>query len=224
MFITKGFVLKTQAIGNHKGKKIIVSLLGGRQYHIENLPDLKKLKQPVKRIGYWLPGRFKAEGLPYELEFTLDIVKPANYPKTGAEFKITELEIKCSNGFSNFDIPDLLLRSLAIKASTHLFLCTPIGFKKNGREYLTQVNPIKQTETPSETLQDFLGQLKGEDLYRRLGEIWRNASHGSIYQDVRSTFGFGDDWANKHIFIGKRKYPQYFKKLKTTKTNRRKTK
>jgi hypothetical protein len=208
--------MKMQATSNHKGKPITVTLLGGSQYQIENLPDLKKLKQPVKRIGYWLPGKFRCEGLAYELDFTLDIVKPANYPKTGAQFKITELIIKSPDGFSNSDLPIQLLRSLAVKASTFVALCTPVGYTKNGAEYLTQINPIKQATPTSDTVKDFLGTLKGEDLYRALGDVWRNASHGSIYQDIGERFGFGDDWANKHIYIGKTKYPQFFRKPKPT--------
>lgn len=210
--------MKMQATSNHKGKPITVTLLGGSQYQIENLPDLKKLKQPVKRIGYWLPARFKAEGLAYELEFTLGIVKPKNYPKQSAEFKITECTRKdnCPDGFSNSDLPIQLLRSLAVKASTFLALCTPVGYTKNGVEYLTQINPIKQATPSSDLMKDFLGTLKGEDLYRAIGDFWRNASHGSIYQDIGERFGFGDDWANKHIYIGKTKYPQFFRKPKPT--------
>ena len=215
---------RRQATGLHKGKAITVTLLGGRQYQIENLPDLKKLKQPVKRIGYWLPARFKAEGLAYELEFTLDIVKPVNYPKTGAQFKITELTIKTPEGFTNSDMPINLLRSLAVKASTFVALCTPVGYTKNGAEYLTQINPIKQATPSSDAIKDFLGTLKGEDLYRAIGEVWRNASHGLIYQDIGERFGYGSDWANKHIHIGKTKYPQFFRKPKTTTTKKMKGK
>ena len=216
------------ATATFEGKKIVVTLTMHKQYQVENYEDLAKLKKPVKKIVYMLPGQFKVEGLPYHLEFTLDIVKPKDYPKHGATFQITEFTRKQKSpaGLTrpDLDMPINLLRSLAIKASTVVALCTPVGYTKNGVEYLTQINPIRQTKPNSDTLRDFLGTLKGEDLYRALGEVWRNASHGSIYTDIGERFGFGNDWANKHIHIGKNKYPQYFKKPKATATKKPKGK
>ena len=197
-----------------EGKKIVVTKISFGGYQVENYEDLAKLKKPVKKIVYMLPSKFKVEGLPYHLEFTLDIVRPKDYPKHGATFQITEFtrKQKTPDGLnkSDLDLPINLLRSLAIKASTVIALCTPIGYTKNGVEYLTQINPIRQTNPGSDIMKDFLGTLKGEDLYKALGEVWRNASHGSIYKDIGERFGFGDDWANKHIHIGKKKVSTIF--------------
>jgi len=216
------------ATATFDGKKIVVTKISFGGYQVENYEDLAKLKKPVKKIVYMLPGKFKVSGLKYELQFTLDIVRPKDYPKHGATFQITEFERKqkTPDGLnkSDLDLPINLIRSLAIKASTVVALCTPVGYTKNGVEYLSRINPIRQTKPGNDILRDFLGTLKGEALYRALGEVWRNASHGSIYQDIGERFGFGNDWANKHIHIGKNKYPQYFKKPKATATKKAKGK
>jgi hypothetical protein len=218
---------KRQAAGLHKGKKITVTFLGGRNYQLEGQIDLAKLKKPETRIVYWLPAKFKTDGLPYEFEFTLGIVKPKNYPKHGAEFKITECTRidKCPDGFTNSDIPIYLLRSLAIRASTVVALCTPVGYKDiNGAEYLTQINLIEPATPSGQTLKDFLGTLEGELLYKEIGRIWRNSAHGTIEKNIASEFGFTTFWANKHIKKGKEQYPQYFKKPKATATKKAKGK
>ena len=208
------------ATATFEGKKIVVTLTYHSHYQVENPEVLAKLKKPVKKIAYMLPGKFKVSGLEYELEFTLDIVRPKDYPKHGATFQITEFtrKQKTPDGLnkSDLDLPINLLRSLAIKASTVIALCTPVGYTKNGVEYLSRINPIRQTKPSSDILRDFLGTLKGEDLYEALGEVWRKASHGSIYKDIGERFGFSEAWANKHIDIGKKKYPQFFKKHKPT--------
>ncbi len=207
------------ATGKHKNKLVTVVFLGGERYQFESGINLAKLKKPETRIVYWLPARFKAEGLPYELEFTLGIVKPKNYPKQGARFEIIECTRKdhCPNGFTNSDIPIYLLRSLAIKASTFLASCTPVGYKdpKTGAEYLTQINILQQA-TPGEIAKDFLGTLEGELLYQEIGRIWRNSAHGLVYKNIAEQFQQSSSWANKHIAIGKKNYPKFFKRTTTT--------
>lgn len=219
-----------QVTGVHNKKTITVTFLGGKNYNLEGQIDLAKLKKPETRILYWLPGRFKVEGLPYEFEFTLGVVKPKNYPKQGAQFKITECTRidKCPEGFTNSDIPIYLLRSLAIRASTWIALCTPEGYKdpKTGAEYLTQINPIEPGTPSNSVMKDFLGTLEGELLYREVGRLWRNTAHGTIEKTIASEFGYSTYWANKKIKEGKKLYPKYFIKNKpiTTKPKVRKRK
>ena len=209
---------RRQETGLHKGKKITVTFLGGSQYQVEGQIDLAKLKKPETRILYWLPAKFRCEGLPYEFEFTLGIVKPKNYPKHYAQFKITECTRKdnCPDGFTNTDIPIYLLRSLAIRASTFVARCTPVGYKEKGATYLTQIEPISPATPSKQTLKNFLGTLEGELLYKEIGRIWRDSAHGTIEKTIANEFGFTTHWANKKIKLGKKLYPQFFRKPKPT--------
>jgi hypothetical protein len=96
MFITKGQICNSQQQQRHlTAKKLLLpKLVLVAIPVVENYEDLAKLKKPVKKIVYMLPSKFKVEGLPYHLEFTLDIVKPKDYPKHGATFQITEFTRK----------------------------------------------------------------------------------------------------------------------------------
>ena len=50
------------------------------------------------------------------------------------------------------------------------------------------------------------------EFYEKLGKVWHKAAYGQIYVDIQKAFHYkyGYQWINKHINIGKKKYPNYF--------------
>jgi len=65
-----------------------------------------------------------------------------------------------------------------------------------------------------------VAKARPPEFYEKLGKIWHSALYGQIYYDIQKEFNFqyGYEWANKHVSIGKKKYPDYFpKRLKTPK-------
>ena len=59
------------------------------------------------------------------------------------------------------------------------------------------------------------------EFYEKLGKIWHTAVYGQIYVDIQKEFNYeyGYEWVNKHINIGKKKYPEYFPKRIRTHQN-----
>ncbi len=122
-----------------------------------------------------LPARFRANGLPYLVEFVLS-----------KDAKITNLKVNCATGIElKTKLPIDQLRSLAFIEATCVVPCF---------------------ET-----------LKNEALYRRIGQIFDNAPHGSKHALIAEHFGLSIAWAYKHTAIGRKKYPQYFQSCNKTK-------
>ena len=126
-----------------------------------------------------LPARFRANGLPYRVEFELN-----------ENAEITNLKMNCASGLKNATkVPFDRLRSLAVREATQVAYCYE--------------------------------QLKGESLYKRIGEIYDNTIYGCKHLIIAEHFGFTKHWAYKHTAIGKKKYPEYFKSCNKTKQKRR---
>jgi hypothetical protein len=188
--------------------------------------DMAQVKKQKTISGNYLPGRFKAEGLPFNVEFVVDIWKPGNYPKTGAEMRITEMQITDmqNEALTSHNLPVDELRRLAIQASSFMAVVSP-ATKEN--PFGDDFKILGHMSAQRHTIEAFVGAPTfsgSKDDYEALGSIWRITPHGKKQQAVAAQFGFKLDWANKHIRIGKKLYPKFFglqnnagKKTKTTK-------
>ena len=131
-----------------------------------------KLNEITDKVITTLPATFRANGLPYLVEFKLD-----------KDAEITNLKVYCKTGLQNqTKLPIDRLRSLAVIEATRV--------------------------VPS------FENLKGDALYKRIGQIYNNVPFGAKQTLVAEHFGLSVQWANKHIAIGKQKYSKYFTSCK----------
>ena len=113
------------------GNTLTVTFLGSsrsdKQQVFQLDIDMAQVKKQTKTTGNYLPGRFRADGLPFKVEFVVDIWKPTNYPKTGAEMRITEMQITDmqNEALTSHNLPVDELRRLAIQASSFLAVVSP---------------------------------------------------------------------------------------------------
>lgn len=185
--------------------------------------DMTKIKKPTTVLGNYLPARFKADGLPCDVTFTVSVFKPANYPKQNADMRITELVCVCPDGLTDQALPVGQLLRMAILASQFSATVSPP----------TKTDPFGDTfvhghtGTPKHVLEAYLGATTftgSEQDYKRIGFLWRTATYGSKQTAICKEFGLSIDWANKHIGRGKDLYPKYFKPDSKTKVSKTKTK
>ena len=163
-------MLQERLIGKNKVQVVLVKSFSN------------KVNEAADKVFTILPARFRANGLPYSVEFELS-----------KDAQITNLKIGCATGIENqTKLPIDRLRSLALMEATKIVPCCE--------------------------------QLKGEDLYNRIGEIYDNTIHGAKHALVAKHFGLSIAWAQKHTAIGKQKYPQYFKSCNKTKQKKEKVK
>ena len=210
------------------GKTLTVTFIGSaRSDHQQPFyldVDMAKIKKPTTVLGNYLPARFKADGLPCDVTFTVSVVKPANYPKQSADMRITELVCVCPDGLTDQALPVGQLLRMAVLASQFSATVTPRtatepfgdGFIKHGH-----------TGTPKHVLEAYLGAATftgSEQDYERIGFLWRTAKHGSKQTAICKEFGLGIDWANKHIGRGKKLHPKHFGLDSKTKVSKTKTK
>ena len=218
---------RKQRNGNTLTVTFIGSSRSDKQQAFQLDIDMAQVKKQTKTTGNYLPGRFKAEGLPFKVEFVVDIWKPANYPKTGAEMRITEMQITDmqNEALTSHNLPVDELRRLAIQASSFLAVVSPAT---KGNPFGDDFTILGHAGTPRHTLEAFAGvtklELKGKELYEAIGKLHQSTPHGQKQQTVAAHFGMGIDWAQKHIRIGKQLHPKFFglqnnagKKTKTTK-------
>ena len=178
--------------------------------------DWAKIKKPTTVVGNYLPARFRADGLPCDVTFTVDAVNN--------QMRITELVCVCPNGLTDQALPVGQLLRMAILASQFSATVSPP----------TETNPFGdhwqvhgQTGTPKHIFEDYLGAATftgSEQDYERIGFLWRTAKYGSKQTAICKEFGLGIDWANKHIGRGKKLYPKHFGLASKTKVSKTKTK
>jgi hypothetical protein len=203
------------------GKTLTVTFIGSaRSDHKQPFllqVDMTKIKKPTTVLGNYLPARFKADGLPCDVTFTVDAVKQ--------QMRITELVCVCPNGLTDQALPVGQLLRMAILASQFSATVSP-PTKANplfGDHYLVHGH----TGTPKHIFDDYLGATTftgSEQDYERIGFLWRTAKYGSKQTAICSEFGLGINWANKHIKRGKDLYPKYFGLDNKTKVSKTKTK
>ena len=211
------------------GNTLTVTYVGSNRadrkqpFHLE--VDMQKVQRRTQVTGNYLPGRFKAEGLPFQVEFVVDIWKSGNYPKTGAEMRITEMQITDmqNEALTSHNLPIDELRRLAIQASSFIAVVSPAT---KHEPFGDDFKILGHVSAPRHTIEAFVGAptfTGSKDDYEALGSIWRITPHGQKQQAVAAKFGFKLDWAQKHIRIGKQLYPKFFglqnnsgKKTKTT--------
>ena len=215
------------------GNTLTVTYVGSNRadrkqpFHLE--VDMQKVQRRTQIAGNYLPGRFKAEGLPFQVEFVVDIWKSGNYPKTGAEMRITEMQITDmqNEALTSHNLPVDELRRLAIQASSFFAVVSPAT---KGNPFGDDFEILGHAGTPRNTLEAFAGvtklELKGKELYEAIGKLHQSTPHGQKQQAVAAHFGMGIDWAQKNIRIGKQLHPKFFglqdnsnKKKKATKLN-----
>jgi hypothetical protein len=172
--------------------------------------DMKKIKKPTTVLGNYLPARFKADGLPCDVSFTVDAVNN--------QMRITELVCVCPNGLTDQALPVGQLLRMAILASQFsASVSPPTKTSPFGDHYLVHGH----TGTPKHIFEDYLGATTftgSEQDYERIGFLWRTAKYGSKQTAICAEFGLGIDWANKHIGRGKKLYPKHFGLNSKTKT------
>jgi hypothetical protein len=210
------------------GKTLTVTFIGSarsdhkQEFHLD--VDMAKIKKPTKVFGNYLPARFRADGLPCDVTFTVSVVKPANYPKQGASMRITELVCVCPDGLTDQALPVGQLLRMAILASQFSATVTPrTATDPFGDGFIIHGH----TGTPKSTLEAYTGATTftgSKEDYDKIGLLWRTAKYGSKQTAICREFGLGIDWANKHIRIGKQLYPQFFKTNPGTKVSKTKTK
>ena len=217
---------RQQRNGNTLTVTYIGSSRSDHQQAFQLAVDMGKVQKRTQVTGNYLPGRFKAEGLPFKVEFVVDIWKPGNYPKTGAEMRITEMQITDmqNEALTSHNLPVDELRRLAIQASSFVAVVSPAT---KGNPFGDDFQVLGHVSTPRHTIEAFVGAPTfsgSKDDYEALGSVWRITPHGKKQQAVAAKFGFKLDWAQKHIRIGKQLYPKFFglqnnagKKTKTTK-------
>jgi hypothetical protein len=159
---------RKQRNGNTLTVTFIGSSRSDKQQAFQLDIDMAQVKKQTKTTGNYLPGRFKAEGLPFKVEFVVDIWKPANYPKTGAEMRITEMQITDmqNEALTSHNLPVDELRRLAIQASSFLAVVSPAT---KGNPFGDDFTILGHAGTPRHTLEAFAGvtklELKGKELY-----------------------------------------------------------
>lgn len=202
------------------GKTLTVTFIGSaRSDHQQPFllqVDMKKIKKPTTVLGNYLPARFKADGLPCDVTFTVDAVNK--------QMRITELVCLCPNGLTDQALPVGQLLRMAVLASQFSATVTPA----------TATDPFGQgfivhghTGTPKHIFEDYLGATTftgSEQDYERIGFLWRTAKYGSKQTAICAEFGLSINWANKHIGRGKKLYPKYFGLDSKTKVSKTKTK
>ena len=202
------------------GKTLTVTFIGSaRSDHKQPFllqVDMAKIKKPTTVLGNYLPARFRADGLPCDVTFTVDAVKN--------QMRITELVCVCPNGLTDQALPVGQLLRMAIVASQFSATVSP-PTKTNpfGDHYLEHGH----TGTPKNIFEDYLGAATftgSEQDYERIGFLWRTAKYGSKQTAICQEFGLGIDWANKHIGRGKKLYPKHFGLDSKTKVSKTKTK
>jgi hypothetical protein len=211
------------------GKTLTVTFIGStrsdhkQEFHLD-VDDMKKIKKPTTVLGNYLPARFRADGLPCDVTFTVSVIKPANYPKQRASMRITELVCVCPDGLSDQALPVGQLLRMAILASQFSATVTPpTATDPFGDGFIIHGH----TGTPKSTFVAYIGATTftgSKEDYERIGFLWRTAKHGSKQTAICKEFALGIDWANKHIRIGKKLYPQFFKTSAGTKVSKPKTK
>ena len=213
------------------GNTLTVTYIGSSRsdhkvaFHLD--VDMSKVKKPTRVTGNYLPGRFKVEGLPFSVEFVVDVWKPANYATTnkGAEMRITEMhitEMQNSLGLTSHDLPVDELRRLAIQASSFLAVVSP---RTKAEAFGKDFNILGHVSTPRKTVEAFAGapKLEGKELYEAIGKLHQATPQGMKQQVIAAHFGYGIDWAQKHIRLGKQLYPKLFKQDNSG-TNKKPTK
>jgi len=223
--LPKGFIdHQPRASGN---SKILQKLLGsadktGRPFIAIDPPVYSKLKEPRRGFGIYLPAVFEVEGLPCKITFTLnqiEIGKP--------RFGITEAQLDCPNGVSEFSIPWQRLLSMAINSASWLGEHLPPNYRVEFSSGYQKTDskgsfiPYAHASLPNDVRKEIVGFKQkfdgSKDDYKKIGELWRSAPHGKKHREIATQFGFSEKWAHKHTAIGARKYPQYFKGYKQKK-------
>lgn len=130
----------------------------------------QQINQTTDKVITNLPARFRANGLPYSVEFELN-----------KDAEIINLKIFCATGLeSHTKLPLDWLRSQAIIEASHIFSCSQ--------------------------------KLKGEALYKQIGQIYSISPYGSKHKLITQAFERSKAWSHKHTAIGAKEYPQYFKR------------
>jgi hypothetical protein len=202
------------------GKMLTVTFIGSaRSDHKQPFllqVDMAKIKKPITVVGNYLPARFKADGLPCDVSFTVDAVNK--------QMRITELVCVCPDGLTDQALPVGQLLRMAILASQFSATVSPP----------TRTNPFGdhwqvhgRTGTPKHIFEAYLGATTftgSEQDYERIGSLWQTAEYGSKQTAICKEFGMGIDWANKHIGRGKKLYPKHFGLASKTKVSKTRTK
>jgi len=202
------------------GKTLTVTFIGSaRSDHKQPFllqVNMAKIKKPTTVLGNYLPARFRADGLPCDVTFTVDAVNN--------QMRITELVCVCPNGLTDQALPVGQLLRMAILASQFsATVSTPTKTNPFGDHWFVH----GRIGTPPHIFEDYLGAATftgSEQDYERIGSLWRTAKYGSKQTAICQEFGLGIDWANKHIGRGKKLYPKYFGLANKTKVSKTKTK
>ena len=188
---------------------------------------MSTVKKRTQVYGNYLPGSFKVEGLPFSVEFVVDVWKPANYATTnkGAEMRITEMhitELQNSVGLTSHDLPVDELRRLAIQASSFLAVVSP---RTKAEPFGKDFKIIGHISAQRKTVVALVGapKLEGKELYEAIGKLHQATPQGMKQQVIAAHFGYGIDWAQKHIRLGKQKFPKLFEQ-DISSTNKKPTK
>jgi len=196
------------------GKTLTVTFIGSaRSDHQQPFlvqVDMAKIKKPTTVVGNYLPARFRADGLPCDVSFTVDAVNK--------QMRITELVCVCPNGLTDQALPVGQLLRMAILASQFSATVSPP----------TKTNPFGDSfiihgriGTPPHIFEDYLGATTftgSEQDYERIGSLWQKAKYGSKRTAICQEFGLSIEWADKHIGRGKKLYPKHFGLNSKTKT------
>jgi hypothetical protein len=111
---------------------------------------------------------------------------------------------------------------LAIQASSFLAVVSP---RTKAEPFGKDFNIIGHISAQRKTVVALVGapKLEGKELYEAIGKLHQATPQGMKQQVIAAHFGYGIDWAQKHIRLGKQLYPKFFKQDNSG-TNKKPTK